>query len=92
MELNNVLKFNDEGIMRPEALKDWEGRILVITSEDDAGYNGSKLLSQQLPNSELYVLEKGYGHLAPAVKSQEVHKAIDDFISSLDGIRERGTV
>ena len=59
--------------------------------EDDAGYNGGKLPSQQLPNSELYVLEKGYGHLAPAVKSQEVREAIDDFISSLDGIRECDT-
>jgi pimeloyl-ACP methyl ester carboxylesterase len=91
LELNNTLRFNDEGIIEPEALKDWEGRILIITSEDDAGYNDSQLLSRRLPNSELYVLEKGYGHLAPAVKSQEVREAIDDFISSLDGIRECGT-
>jgi pimeloyl-ACP methyl ester carboxylesterase len=84
LELNNALRFNDEGIIEPEALRDWEGRILIITSEDDAGYSGSKSLSQRLPNSELCVLEEGYGHLAPAVKSQEVRKAIDDFISSLD--------
>jgi pimeloyl-ACP methyl ester carboxylesterase len=81
LELNNVLRFNDQGTIEPEALKDWEGRILIITSEDDAGYNGSRLLSQRLPNSELYVLEKGYGHLAPAVKSQKVRKVIDDFIT-----------
>jgi pimeloyl-ACP methyl ester carboxylesterase len=84
LELNNALRFNDEGIIEPEALRDWKGRILIITSEDDAGYSGSKSLSQRLPNSELCVLEEGYGHLAPAVKSQEVRKAIDDFISSLD--------
>jgi pimeloyl-ACP methyl ester carboxylesterase len=83
LELKNVLRFNDQGIIKPEALQDWQGRILIITSEDDAGYNDSKLLSQRLPNSELYVLEKGYGHLAPAVKSQQVREAIDNFISSL---------
>jgi hypothetical protein len=42
---------------------------------------------ERLPNSELYVLEKGYGHLAPAVKAQEVREAIDDFILSLDRMR-----
>jgi len=83
LELKNVLRFNDQGIIKPEALADWKGRILIITSEDDAGYNDSKLLSQRLPNSELYVLEQGYGHLAPAVKSHQVREAIDDFISSL---------
>jgi pimeloyl-ACP methyl ester carboxylesterase len=84
LELKNVLRFNDEGIIDPQALKDWTGRILIISSEDDVGYNDSQLLSQRLPNSELHVLEKGYGHLAPAVKSQEVREAIDDFVSSLD--------
>jgi pimeloyl-ACP methyl ester carboxylesterase len=83
LELNNVLRFNDEGIIEPEELRDWAGRILIITSEDDAGYPGSQLLSQRLPNAELYVLEEGYGHLAPAVKSQEVREAIDDFIAKV---------
>jgi len=81
--MQNAMKFNAEGFVDPELLKDWQGHILIVTSEDDAGYDDSKLLSEKLPNASLLVLEKGYGHLAPAVKSQEVRQAIERLANSL---------
>ena len=83
IEMQNARRFNAEGLVAPELLADWRGRVLIVTSEDDAGYEDSRLLSEKLPNASLLVLEKGYGHLAPAVKSQEVHLAIDRLMVSL---------
>ncbi|HKZ86964.1 MAG TPA: alpha/beta hydrolase [Anaerolineae bacterium] len=83
IEMRNALKFNAEGFVDPKLLKDWQGRVLIVTSEDDAGFADSRLLSEKLPNASLLVLEKGYGHLAPAMKSQEVRSAIDRLMSSL---------
>ena len=67
VDIQNALKFNAEGFVDPDLLKDWQGRILIVTSEDDAGYEDSRSLSEKLPKASLLVLEKGYGHLAPAV-------------------------
>jgi pimeloyl-ACP methyl ester carboxylesterase len=83
IDMQNAMKFNAEGFVDPGLLKDWQGRILVVTSEDDAGYEDSRSLSEKLPNVSLLVLEKGYGHLAPAVKSQEVRSAIERLVASL---------
>jgi len=83
VDLQNAMKFNAEGFVDPEQLTDWQGRILIVTSEDDAGYEDSRSLSGKLPNASLLVLEKGYGHLAPAVKSQEVRQAIERLVNSL---------
>lgn len=83
LDLQNVMKFNMEDIPSLEPLTDWHGQILIVTSEDDPGYNDSRLLSEKLPNAHLLVLEKGYGHLAPAVKSQEVYQAVDRLIAGL---------
>ncbi len=83
IDMQNALKFNAEGFVEPERLKDWQGCILIVTSEDDAGFEDSKLLSEKLPNASLLVLEKGYGHLAPAAKSQEVRQAIERLMYSL---------
>lgn len=86
MPTGNVFKrlsLDAEGFIDPDLLKAWQGRVLIITSEDDAGFEDSRLLSEKLPNASLLVLEKGYGHLAPAVKSQEVRSAIDRLIAEL---------
>ena len=83
IDLQNAMKFNAEGFVSPELLTDWQGRVLIVTSEDDAGYEDSRSLSERLPNASLLVLEKGYGHLAPAANSQEVRQAIERLMNSL---------
>jgi len=84
VEIQNVLKFNAEKFISPELLSDWSGRVLIITSADDAGYKDSRLLSEKLPDASLLVLEKGYGHLAPTVKSKEVYLAIERLMTELN--------
>ncbi|MBN1550134.1 alpha/beta hydrolase [bacterium] len=83
LDIHNVLQFNAEGFVDPGLLSAWRGRILIVTSQDDAGYEGSKTLSEKLPNTHLLVFDKGYGHLAPLVKSREVNLAIDQLMGTL---------
>ena len=79
IDMKNAMEFNAESFVTLEQLSGWRGRILIVTSEDDTGFEDSKLLSEKLPNTSLLALEKGYGHLAPMVKSQEVHLAISSY-------------
>ena len=83
IDMKNALEFNAEGFVALERLSGWRGRILIVISEDDAGFEDSKLLSEKLPNTSLLVFEKGYGHLAPMVKSQEMHLAINRLAANL---------
>jgi pimeloyl-ACP methyl ester carboxylesterase len=83
IDMQNVMQFNAEGFVDLVLLSAWQGRILIVTSQDDAGYEDSKALSEKLPNARLLVFEKGYGHLAPLVKSHEVHQAIDQLMAEL---------
>jgi len=82
-ELRDILKFNEEPILTSKDLPDWHGRILIITGEDDPGYEDSKKLAVMLPHAELFVFEPGYGHLAPAIKSDEFYSTIDRFLNTL---------
>jgi pimeloyl-ACP methyl ester carboxylesterase len=83
IDIHNAMQFNAEGFMDPGMLSAWRGHILIITSQDDGGYEDSQALSEKLPNAQLLVFEKGYGHLAPLVKSHEVHLAIDNLMAEL---------
>jgi len=83
IDMQKALQFNAEGFVDLGLFSAWRGRILIITSQDDAGYEDSKALSEKLPNAHLLVFKKGYGHLAPLVKSHEVHLAIDRLMAEL---------
>jgi pimeloyl-ACP methyl ester carboxylesterase len=83
IDFYNAMQFNAEGFIDPGMLSAWRGRILIITSQDDAGYEDSQALSEKLPNAQLLVFEKGYGHLAPLVKSHEMYLAIDRLLAEL---------
>lgn len=82
-ELEFAMQFNNEKIPAQKDLPDWNGRILIVTSEDDSGYKDSILLSQTLPYAEMYTFEKGFGHLAPAIKSKEFYLKVNEFIAGL---------
>jgi len=82
-ELEYILQFNNEKILSSKELPNWNGSILIITSEDDAGYEDSKILASLLPNADIFVFETGYGHLAPAIKSVEFYLKINEFLKTL---------
>lgn len=83
IDLQNVMQFNAQGFVDPGSFSSWGGRILIITAQDDAGYEDSQTLSEKLPNAHLLAFEKGYGHLAPLVKSHEMHQAIDEMMAAV---------
>jgi pimeloyl-ACP methyl ester carboxylesterase len=82
-ELKYIFEFNHEKILSHKDLPNWKGKVLIITSEDDPGYEDSKKLADLLPNADMFVFEPGYGHLAPAIKSEEFYSKIHGFLKAL---------
>lgn len=84
----NMLKlafaFNEQDQYRQGDLAGWQGRALLITSEDDPYYKDVALLEAGIPNSEVHRLPTGYKHLAPQILRDEFHARIQSFIDGLD--------
>jgi len=84
----NMLKlafaFNEQVQYGSGDLADWQGRALIITSEDDPYFKDVALLEAGIPNSEVFKLPTGYKHLAPQILRDEFHARIQSFIDELD--------
>jgi hypothetical protein len=85
--ITNMLKlaycFNEKDGYRPGELADWQGKVLLITSEDDPYYPDVELLEAGLPNTEVYKFPTGYKHVAPQINRDEFQARIQAFIDSL---------
>ena len=55
-----------------EEFEGWQGRVLVVASEDDAGFKDLEWLTANLPNAESHVLLKGLGHLPQLVHREKL--------------------
>ncbi len=75
--------FNEKDTYTTGEFTDWEGRVLLITSEDDPYYPDVALLEKGLPNSEVSKLPTGFKHLAPQILRDEFHARILSFIDGL---------
>jgi len=79
-DLNMINAFNDENNFIKKTFKNWNGKLLIITSVDDPLYQDSQLLFHLLPYSQIHVFKEGYGHFTPTVKSNELIKVIQNFL------------
>ena len=88
--ITNMLKlayaFNEKDGYRPGAFENWQGKVLLITSEDDPYYKDVALLQEGLPNSEVFKFPTGYKHVAPQINRDEFHARIQTFIDELDEV------
>jgi pimeloyl-ACP methyl ester carboxylesterase len=82
-QMKLVFEFNERDTYTSNNFKQWKGRVLVITSEDDPGYKDVDILMKNLPNTELYTFPKGTGHMAPLIHQEEFRKIIKDFLEKL---------
>ena len=82
-QMKLVFEFNEKDTYTLEDYKQWEGRVLVITSEDDAGYKDVDILMKNLPNTQLYTFPRGTGHMAPLIYPKEFRKIMRDFLEKL---------
>ena len=76
--------FNKEGAYSADELSAWNGRALLITSQDDPYHSDAKTLESVLPGARQYVLPSGFGHMAPQICLEQFQSAIRGF---LDGFR-----
>jgi len=79
--INIALEFNEKDEYPFEDFKDWKGKILIVTSEDDVCYKYVDTLMKHLPNTELFKFPVGYKHMAPMVFRDEFQNRIKDFFN-----------
>jgi pimeloyl-ACP methyl ester carboxylesterase len=82
-QMKLVFEFNERDTYTSNNFKPWQGRVLVITSEDDVGYEDVNILLKNLPNTELYTFPKGTGHMTPLIHQEKFRKIIRDFLEKL---------
>lgn len=78
-------RFNEQGEYSADELRDWDGRALLVTSEDDPYHSDAKVLESALPAAEQYYLPSGFRHMAPQICLEEFQSAIHQFLDGLGG-------
>jgi pimeloyl-ACP methyl ester carboxylesterase len=82
-QLNLAFEFNSSRRSRPENFKDWSGKVLVISGEDDPGFKDTETLTSSYPNTESYIFPKGSGHMVPIVHEEKYLGLIFRFLDTL---------
>ncbi len=80
-------RFNEQGEYSADEFGGWNGRALLITSEDDPYHSDSRTLESALPAAEQYLLPSGFGHMAPQICLEEFQSAIQGFLDGLRSVR-----
>ncbi|MFC2165705.1 alpha/beta fold hydrolase [Acidobacteriota bacterium] len=84
----NTLKvayaFNEKDGYSEGEFERWNGKTLIISSEDDPGYADVAILMKYLPNPEIFKFPTGFKHVAPQVYRDEFHAEIQRFIDQLE--------
>ncbi len=85
---DNTLKiayaFNEKDGYSEGEFAGWQGKALIMTSEDDPGYPDIEIFLKFLPNTELYKFPMGFKHVAPQVYREEFLAEIQRFIDQLE--------
>jgi len=80
--LSVFCEFAREGYTRAD-FADWQGRALVVASEDDVGFKDLEWLIDNLPNAECHTFPKGMGHLPQLVHKDKFESLIRGFLGQL---------
>jgi pimeloyl-ACP methyl ester carboxylesterase len=78
--LKLAFEFNEKDTYKLEDFKEWKGKVLVISAEDDPYFKDTDDLVKNLPNTETYTFPKGVGHMAPLVHPDKFFGLIDKFL------------
>lgn len=82
--LSTAWRFNEEGEYGVDELAGWEGRGLLVRSEDDSHSEDMIALKSALPSAEECALPAGFGHLAPQILREEWQAAAHTFLEDLN--------
>jgi pimeloyl-ACP methyl ester carboxylesterase len=81
--LLNIIKmlfeFNAEETNYLEAFKQWPGKVLIVTAEDEPYREEVDFLMKIYPQTELYSFPAGWGHSAPLVHMHKFHSLLKNF-------------
>jgi len=82
-QMKLFFEFNEKENYKLEDFKQWKGKVLIITSEDDPGFKDVDYLMRNLPNTELFTFPKGLKHMASIIQPDKYWGIIYKFLESL---------
>lgn len=80
--LSVLYQFGREGHSRADYER-WRGRALIVSSEDDDGFEDVAWFLDNLPNAESHILPKGLGHLPQLVYRDRIEAEIRSFLARM---------
>jgi pimeloyl-ACP methyl ester carboxylesterase len=75
-----LFEFNEKDSVPVEGIEDWPGKVLVVTSEDEAYREDVELLMNLYPHAELFSFPAGWRHMAPLIHMEKFQRLIRDFL------------
>jgi pimeloyl-ACP methyl ester carboxylesterase len=75
-----VFEFNESDGYSLNDFKNWSGKTLIMTCENDPGFEDTDYLTKNLPNTSLYTFPKEQGHLAPLIHIERFNQIVKDFL------------
>jgi pimeloyl-ACP methyl ester carboxylesterase len=81
--LKMLFEFNAEDEPLPGAFKQWPGRVLIVTAEDEPYREDVDSLMKIYPHTELYSFPAGWGHSAPLVHMEKFQTILVNFFNKL---------
>jgi len=81
--LNLAFAFNERDAYTTDSFPGWRGKVLVVTSRDDACYPDVELLMKNLPHVDVYEFPVGFGHVAPQIHRDAFFARIQKFVDGL---------
>ena len=78
-----AFKFNETGGYKKEDFKDWQGKVLIITCEDDPGFKDLEYFKNNLPNTQFHIFPKGLKHMAHIIEMEKFYNIMEEFLRDL---------
>lgn len=74
-----LFEFNAEDEHLAEAFRQWKGKVLIVTAEDEPYRKDVDSLMKIYPHPELYSFPAGWGHSAPLVHMEKFQILLKNF-------------
>lgn len=76
-----LFEFNEKDFAPVKDIENWQGKVLIVTSEDEPMRDDVKILMNHYPHAELFSFQAGWRHAAPLIHMEKFQNLIKDFLS-----------
>ncbi len=75
-----IFEFNEKYSVPLEDIGRWQGKVLIVTSEDEPYRGDVEILMNHYPQNELFSFPAGCRHAAPLVHEEKFRRLVSNFL------------